>query len=80
MLQTLGSQYKDVSVHTQPALHGETLKENVAKKLKELERLKFEKEIELRTLKNLLEVRNISMPEVCFTLTSWELQLLSFFI
>jgi hypothetical protein len=80
MLQTCGSPLKDVSVKAEPNLHGKTFEEHIFMKQKELERLKIENEIELRTLKNLLEVRNIPISKVCFSLTSRELQHLRFII
>jgi hypothetical protein len=42
-------------------------------KKRKLEELKIEKEIEVEILKNILEVRNISVCKVCFTLISWKL-------
>jgi hypothetical protein len=80
MLQTSGSSHKDLPVKTEQDLHCETSGDIHSMRIKEIERLKFEKEIEVKALKNLLEVRNISISKVCFTLTSWELELLSFFI
>jgi hypothetical protein len=67
MIQTCGSQLKDVSVHIEPDLHEKTLKEQLVTKETELEELTFEKEFEVKTLTNQLEVRNISLYKVCFT-------------
>jgi hypothetical protein len=46
----------------------------------EIERLKAEKEIEVKALKDQMEVRNISLSEEIFTLNTWEFQLLIIFI
>lgn len=69
MFQTCGSQHKDASVHTEPDLHGNMLKEILILRKKEIERLKIVREVQVNALKNKLEVRN--MPKVCFTITSW---------
>jgi hypothetical protein len=46
----------------------------------EIEKLKAEKEIEVKALKHQMEVTNISMSEEIFTLNTWEFQLLIIFI
>jgi hypothetical protein len=67
-----------MSVQTQPDLEARTLKAVLVEKDEEIKGLKTEKDSEVGALKNQLELRNMSVYEVCFTLTSWELQLVSF--
>jgi hypothetical protein len=80
MLQTSRCVRTDASVKTPRDLDDKMLKEMLMIKDRELEEVKIEKEIEVKILKNQLEVRNISVSKVCFTLTSWKLQILSFCI
>jgi dynactin complex subunit len=80
MLQTSRCVRTDESVKTQRNIDNTMLKEMLMMKERELEELKIEKEIEVMILKNQLEVRNISVFKVCFNLSSWKLQILSFCI
>jgi hypothetical protein len=76
ILQACKNECKDISVQTQPDLHGEKLKAMLLERDYKIKELETEKENEGSTLKCQLEVRNISMYEVCFTLTSMEVMCL----
>jgi translation elongation factor EF-1beta len=79
VLQACKNQCKDTSVQTQADLHDEKLKAMPSEKDVEIKELETERENVVRGLKNQLEVRNISMYEVCFTLTSRELKVMCHF-
>jgi hypothetical protein len=79
MLQARRSPHKYVSVQTR-VLDVEILKEMIMQKEDELELLKSQVEIQIKALRNQVEVRNISVSKYSFTLTSWELQILIFYM
>jgi hypothetical protein len=69
-----------LSVQTQQDLDDKTLKAMLLQKEQEKETLKFGIEIQVKDLKDQLEIRNILMSEDSLTLTSWQHHHLIFLI
>jgi hypothetical protein len=67
MLQACRTSDTDMSVKNEPDFDYEKFKAQVLEKDKEIERLKSEKDSEIRSLKNQLQVRNVIMFHTNFT-------------